>query len=140
MGELDGVNEWNAQVIAEFRANGGKVAGEFGLTSMILVHHRGARSGVERVSPVVAFPDGDRMLIVASAAGSPKNPDWYHNVKAHPLVDVEMGTETFRAVAEELPPEERDRKWTQLTEMSPRFAAYQEKTSRMIPVLSLTRM
>jgi deazaflavin-dependent oxidoreductase (nitroreductase family) len=137
--ELDGVNDWNKKVIAEFRANGGKVGGPFEGASMILVHHRGAKSGVERVSPMVYFPDGDRMLIVASAAGSPKNPDWYHNLKAHPRVDVEVGTETFAVVAEELPRADRDEKWAQITAVAPGFAEYQQKATRVIPVLALTR-
>jgi deazaflavin-dependent oxidoreductase (nitroreductase family) len=85
----DGVNEWNRQVIAEFRANGGKVGGRFAGARIVLVHHFGAKSGTERVSPMVYFPDGDRMLVIASAAGMPKNPEWYHNLKAHPHVDVE---------------------------------------------------
>ena len=139
MSELDGVNDWNKKVIAEFRANGGKVGGPFEGASMILVHHRGAKSGVERVSPMVYFPDGDRMLIVASAAGSPKNPDWYHNLTAHPLVDVEVGTDTFPVVAEELPRVERDEKWKAITAYAPGFAEYQTKTSRVIPVFALTR-
>ncbi len=139
MSELDGVNEWNKQVIAEFRANGGKVGGQFAGASMILVHHFGARSGVERVSPMVYFSDDDRMLIVASAAGSSKNPDWYHNLRAHPEVSVEVGTETFPVVVEELPPAERDRKWAEITAAAPGFAEYQKKTSRVIPVLALTR-
>ncbi len=139
MSELDGVNDFNKQIIAEFRANEGKVGGQFTGAPMILVHHFGARSGVERVSPMVYFPDGDRMLIVASAAGSPKNPDWYHNLKAHPRVPVEVGTETFPVVVEELPPAERDRKWAEVTAAAPGFAEYQTKTSRVIPVLALTR-
>ena len=137
--ELQGVNEWNKQVIAEFRANGGKVGGQFTGAPMILVHHTGARSGVERVSPMVYFPDGDRFLIVASAAGSPKNPDWYHNLKARPEVTVEVGTETIPVVVEELPPAERDEKWAEITAVAPGFAEYQKKTSRTIPVLALTR-
>ncbi len=137
--ELRGVNEWNKQIIAEFRANGGKVGGQFEGASMILVHHVGAKSGVERVSPMVYFPDGGRMLIVASAAGAPKNPDWYHNLKANPRVDVEVGTETFPVVVEELPPAERDEKWAHITSAAPGFAEYQEKTSRVIPVLALSR-
>jgi deazaflavin-dependent oxidoreductase (nitroreductase family) len=137
--ELDGVNDFNKQIIAEFRANEGKVGGQFTGAPMILVHHFGARSGVERVSPMVYFPDGDRMLIIASAAGSPKNPDWYHNLKAHPRVTVEVGTETFPVVVEELPPAERDRKWAEVTAVAPGFAEYQKKTSRVIPVLALAR-
>jgi deazaflavin-dependent oxidoreductase (nitroreductase family) len=106
---------------------------------MILVHHFGAKSGVERVSPMVYFPDGDRLLVIASAAGSAKNPDWYHNVKAHPHVPVEVGAEIFPVDVEELPPAERDEKWAAITAVMPGFADYQAKVSRVIPVLALTR-
>jgi deazaflavin-dependent oxidoreductase (nitroreductase family) len=136
---LDGANDWNKQVIAEFRANEGKVGGQFAGAPMILVHHLGAKTGTQRVSPMVCFPDGDRMLVVASAAGSPKNPDWYHNLKAHPRVDVEVGTETFPVVVEELGPDERAEKWGQITALMPGFAEYQTKTDRVIPVLALRR-
>jgi deazaflavin-dependent oxidoreductase (nitroreductase family) len=140
MTEPDKVNGWNEQVIAEFRANGGKVGGMFEGASMILVHHFGAKSGTERVSPIVWFPDGDRILIIASKAGAPTNPDWYHNLKAHPRVTVEVGTETFPVVAEELPRAERDEKWAQITSAAPGFAEYQEKTTRVLPVLALSRV
>jgi deazaflavin-dependent oxidoreductase (nitroreductase family) len=137
--ESSGVDDWNAKVIAEFRANGGKVGGQFAGAPMILVHHFGAKSGVERVSPMVYFPDGDRLLVIASAAGSPKNPDWYHNVEAHPHVPVEVGAEIFPVDVEELPPAERDEKWAAITAVMPGFADYQAKVSRVIPVLALTR-
>ena len=140
MSALDGVNEWNKQVIEEFRANGGKVGGQFEGASIILIHNIGAKSGTERVSPMVYFPDGDRMLVVASAAGMPKNPDWYHNLKANPRVDVEVGTETFPVTVEELPREERDEKWKTITAAAPGFAEYQQNTSRVIPVLALSRV
>ena len=133
------INEWNKQVIAEFRANGGKVGGQFEGAPMILVHHVGAKSGTERVSPMVYFPDGDRYLIVASKAGAPTNPDWYHNLKANPHVDVEIGTETFPVTVEELSGTEREEKWARITAAMPGFAEYQQKTSRVIPVLALTR-
>jgi deazaflavin-dependent oxidoreductase (nitroreductase family) len=139
MTESNGADDWNAKVIAEFRANGGKVGGQFAGAPMILVHHFGARSGVERVSPMVYFPDGDRLLVIASAAGSPKNPDWYHNLRAHPRVPVEVGTETFLVDVEELPRDQRDEKWAAITAVMPGFADYQAKISRVIPVLALTR-
>lgn len=135
----DDVNDWNRKVIDEFRANEGKVGGPFAGAPMILVHHFGAKSGVERVSPMVYFPDGERLLIVASAAGSPKNPDWYHNLKANPEVPVEVGLDTFPVVVEELAAAERAEKWTAITAAMPGFAEYQEKTSRQIPVLALSR-
>jgi deazaflavin-dependent oxidoreductase (nitroreductase family) len=133
------VNDWNRKVIDEFRANGGRVGGPFAGASLVLVHHYGARSGIERVSPMAYFRDGDRMLVIASAAGSPKNPDWYHNLKAHPQVTVEVGTETFPVRVEELPSAERDEKWREITAVTPGFATYQEKTDRVIPVLALLR-
>jgi deazaflavin-dependent oxidoreductase (nitroreductase family) len=135
----DDVNDWNRKVIDEFRANEGKVGGQFAGAPMILVHHFGAKSGVERVSPMVYFPDGERLLIVASAAGSPKNPDWYHNLKANPQVPVEVGADTFPVVVEELAPAERAEKWAAITAVMPGFAEYQEKTTRQIPVLALSR-
>lgn len=134
------MNDWNRQVIEEFRNNGGKVGGQFEGAPMILVHHFGAKSGTERVSPMVYFPDGDRLLIIASKAGAPTNPDWYHNLKAHPRVDVEVGTETFPVAVEELAGDERAEKWAQVTAAMPGFAEYQEKTTRTIPVLALTRV
>lgn len=139
MSESGGVDDWNTKIIAEFRANEGKVGGPFEGAPMILVHHFGAKSGVERVSPLVYFPDEERMLIVASAAGSPKNPDWYHNLKAHPQVPVEVGAETFPVEVEELAPAERAEKWPAITAAMPGFAEYQAKAGRVIPVLALRR-
>jgi deazaflavin-dependent oxidoreductase (nitroreductase family) len=133
----DGVNDWNKQIIAEFRENGGKVGGPFEGATMLLLHHVGARSGTERVTPLVYFPDGDRMLIIASAAGAPKNPDWYHNIKTTPRVEVEVGTDTVTVDARELPGTERDEKWAEITAKAPGFAEYQTKTSRVIPVIAL---
>ncbi len=140
MSESSGPNDWNRKVIEEFRANAGKVGGYFEGAPMILVHHLGARSGTERVSPLVYLTDGDDMVIAATKGGAPTNPDWYHNLKAHPRVDVEVGTETFPVVVEELSPAEREEKWTQITAAAPGFAEYQQKTTRVIPVLALTRV
>ena len=133
----DGVNDWNKQIIAEFRENGGKVGGPFEGATMLLLHHVGARSGTERVSPLAYFPDGDRMLIIASAAGAPRNPDWYHNIKATPRVAVEVGTDTVAVDAQELVGAERDAKWAEVAAKAPGFAEYQKKTSRVIPVIAL---
>ncbi|MTD16256.1 nitroreductase family deazaflavin-dependent oxidoreductase [Nakamurella sp. YIM 132087] len=137
------MSDFNADVIRQFRENNGAVGGPFEGARMILVHSIGARSGAETVSPLMWFPDGDRILIVASAAGAPKNPAWYHNVLAHPEVEVEVGgngdVQRYRAVAEELPRAERDAKWVEITAAAPGFAGYQEKTSRIIPVIALTR-
>jgi deazaflavin-dependent oxidoreductase (nitroreductase family) len=138
--ELDGMNDWNKQVIAEFRANGGKVGGPFEGANILLLHHIGARSGAERIAPLGYIPDGDRMLIIASKGGLPTNPDWYHNLKANPRIDVEVGTETFPVTAEELSRVERDEKWPMITAVAPGYADYQTKTSRVIPVFALSRV
>jgi deazaflavin-dependent oxidoreductase (nitroreductase family) len=137
---MSGTNNFNAKVIAEFRANGGKVGGPFEGAPMILVHHIGAKSGTERIAPLAYIPDGDRMLIIPSKAGAPTNPDWYHNLKAHPRIDVEVGAETFPVTAEELSRVERDEKWPMITAMAPGYADYQKKTSRVIPVFALSRV
>ena len=136
---MSGMSDWNTQIIEEFRANEGRVGGQFKGAPMILIHHLGARSGTERVSPLVYFPDGDRMVIVASAGGAPKNPDWYHNLKAHPRITVEVGAETFEVDATELTGDERAALWTRIVERMPGFADYQGKVTRQIPLIALTR-
>lgn len=136
------MNEWNdhnAKIIEEFRANGGVVGGPFEGRPMILVHHVGAKTGTIRVAPLVYLPDGDRMIIIASKGGAPTNPDWYHNLKANPVVDVEVGTEKFTVRATELHGEERAQAWARVVERMPFFAEYERKTTRLIPVLALTR-
>jgi len=134
------MSDWNDKIIAEFRANGGKVGGPFEGATLLLLHHVGARSGTERVAPLAYLPDGDRMLIIASKGGAPTNPDWYHNLKANPRVDVELGTETVRVDAHELAPAERAEKWAEITTRTPGFADYQKKTERVIPVFALQRV
>jgi deazaflavin-dependent oxidoreductase (nitroreductase family) len=134
-----GPSDWNRAIIEEFRANGGKVGGPFQGARMIIVHSIGARTGAERVNPLVWFPDGDRMLIVASKAGADTHPDWYHNLRAHPRVEVEVGEETFTVEAGELTDEERAAAWPRIVEAMPGFAEYQRNTTRTIPVFALTR-
>jgi deazaflavin-dependent oxidoreductase (nitroreductase family) len=135
------INDWNKKIIEEFRANGGKVGGPFEGAPMILVHHTGARTGTERVTPLVTFPEDDgRYVIVASKAGAPTNPDWYHNLKAHPRTSVEVGTETFPVEVVELEGDERESVWTRVKEASPGFAEYEKKTTRTIPLLRLVRV
>ena len=134
------MSDWNQKIIEEFRANEGRVGGPFEGAPMILVHHIGARSGTERVTPLVYFPeDGGRMLIVASKAGAPTNPDWYHNLRAHPEVDVEVGTETFPVRVAEVTGPEREEVWDGVVAANPGFGDYQRKTERTIPVLRLER-
>jgi deazaflavin-dependent oxidoreductase (nitroreductase family) len=131
---------WNEKIIEEFRANEGRVGGPFEGAPMILIHHIGARSGTERVTPLVYFPQDDgQMVIIASKAGAPTNPDWYHNLKANPKIDVEVGTETFPVEVGEVVGEKRDEIWSRVVDAMPGFGEYQVKTDRKIPVLVLQR-
>jgi deazaflavin-dependent oxidoreductase (nitroreductase family) len=133
-------DDWNKKIIEEFRANEGRVGGPFQGAPMILIHHIGAKSGTERVTPLVYFPQDDgTMVIIASKGGAPTNPDWYHNLKANPTIDVEVGTETFRVTAAEVTGEERDEIWSKVVVANPGFGEYQEKTTRKIPVVRLDR-
>jgi deazaflavin-dependent oxidoreductase (nitroreductase family) len=132
--------EFNAEVVEEFRARGGYVKGRLADFTLILVHHIGARSGVERVVPLVYFARSDRRwMIVASNGGSCSHPAWYYNLKAHPEVTVELGTERFRVVAEELDAEARSLVWPTIVEQSPAAGEFQEAITRRIPVFVLTR-
>ena len=129
---------WNEGVITEFRANGGKVA-SFAHQPLLLLHHRGARSGTERVSPLARQDLGDGWAVFASKGGAPTNPDWYYNVIAHPDVTVEVGSETLPVRARVTKGEERDRIWEKQKRLNPGFAEYEQKTSRPIPVVVLER-
>jgi len=132
-------NDFNQQVIAEFRANSGKVGGPFAGSPMVLLTTTGAKSGKERTSPLVYTTDGDRIVIIASKAGAPTNPDWYHNIVANPTATVEIGTERFQAHATVAEGAERDRLFNQQATQMPGFAEYQTKTTRVIPVVVLER-
>jgi deazaflavin-dependent oxidoreductase (nitroreductase family) len=133
------MNEFNRNVIEEFRSNGGKVGGPFEGAPMLLLTTTGAKSGQPRVSPVVHTVDGDRLVIIASKAGAPTNPDWFHNLKANPVVTVEVGTEKFQANAVEVTGAERDRLFNAQAELMPNFKGYAEATTRVIPVIVLER-
>jgi deazaflavin-dependent oxidoreductase (nitroreductase family) len=134
------MSDWNTKIIEEFRANGGKVGGPFEGAPMIIMHTIGAKSGAERLTPVVYFPqENGAMVVIASKAGAPTNPDWYHNIKANPRFDAEVGTETFPVDAAELTGDERERTWSDVVAAMPGFGEYQTKTTRVIPVLKLTR-
>jgi len=137
---MNNPNDWNQAIIKEFRANSGKVGGSFAGKTLLLLHTVGAKSGQERVNPVAYVADGNRFVIIASKAGAPTNPDWYHNILAHPLVTVEVGTEQFPAQAVVATEPERTRLYNKMVEMMPGFAEYQAKTTRVIPVIVLTRM
>jgi deazaflavin-dependent oxidoreductase (nitroreductase family) len=106
----------------------------------LLLHHTGAKTGTERVSPLAYQPVGDGFAVFASKAGAPTNPDWYHNLRAHPSVRVEVGTETIPVRARVADPEERAPIWARQKEQSPGFADYEHKTTRQIPVVILERV
>ena len=136
----DAGSDYNADIIREFRANGGRVGGMGEGTTLILIHPIGARSGVERVTPLgcSAQPDG-RFVIVASSGGSPSHPNWYHNLKAHPAITVEVGAQTFTVLAEELAGAARAELWPKLVAEYPTLGEHQAKTTRQFPVFMLTR-
>ncbi|MDD5371463.1 MAG: nitroreductase family deazaflavin-dependent oxidoreductase [Anaerolineaceae bacterium] len=133
-------NDWNQATINEFRANAGKVGGPFAGKTLLLLHIVGAKSGQERTNPVAYVTDGDRFVIIASKGGAPTNPHWYYNILAHPLVTVEVGTEQFQAQATVATEPERTRLYNKMVAMMPVFAEYQRKTTRVIPVIILTRV
>ncbi len=138
------VNDWNAKVIAEFRANGGKVGGNFEGAPVVLMHHVGRRSGNESVNPVMYLADENdpsTIYVFGSKAGAPTHPDWYHNMAHAGRATVEVGTETYEVVVREVTGTERDEVYAEQARRYPGFAEYETKTAgiRTIPVLALTR-
>ena len=131
-------NDWNKGIIDEFRANAGKVGGPFAGATLLLLHTVGAKSGKPHVNPVAYVRDGDRLVIIASKGGAPTNPDWYHNLVAHPLVTVEVGTELLKVRAAVAAEPERTRLYAKMVAMMPGFADYERKTTRVIPVIILS--
>lgn len=127
----------NARVIEEFRSNGGRVAA-FARQPLLLLTHRGARSGTSRTNPLAYFRDGDDYVVVASKGGAPTNPDWYHNLLANPDARIEVGTERVDVTARPADPRERERLWSMITGANPAFADYEGRTARTIPVMILT--
>jgi deazaflavin-dependent oxidoreductase (nitroreductase family) len=133
-------NAFNRQIIEEFRANDGVVGGMFEGAPMVLLTATGAKSGEERVSPLVCLPaDDDTVYVFASKGGAPTNPAWYHNVLAHPRVTVERGTERYPATATEITGPERDAIYARQAKLRPNFADYERQTTRKIPVVALRR-
>lgn len=132
------MSDWNSGVIAEFRKNHGKVGGMFEGAPMLLINHKGARTGKDRTNPVMYLKDGHRYLVFASKGGAPTNPDWYHNLKKHPDVTIEVGDEKIDVHAEELKGVERDRLYAKQSTLRPQFADYQKKTKRTIPIIAFT--
>jgi deazaflavin-dependent oxidoreductase (nitroreductase family) len=129
----------NDRIIEEFRANGGKVGGPFEGAPVLLLTCTGARTGATRVNPMMYLDDGKRLYVFASKAGAPTNPDWYHNLVAHPRASVEVGEERFDVTASVLAGAERDEIYERHAALYPGFAEYQAMTTRTIPVVALER-
>ena len=134
---------FNDRIIAEFRKNDGKVGGPFAGSHLVLLTTTGAKSGKKRTAPAMWFPDGDRILVIASYGGAPKNPAWYHNLLANPRLSVEVATDSgidaYEATAVPVTGEERDILFARAAQKAPGFATYQTKTSRVIPMIALYR-
>jgi len=131
------VSDFNTPIIDEFRANGGKLGGNFEGAPMLLLHSTGAKSGKERVNPMMYQVVGDDYAVFASKAGAPTNPDWFHNLVAHPDATVEIGTDTKPVRARVAAGDERTRIWETQKERYPGFAEYERNTHREIPVVIL---
>ena len=134
------LNDFNQRVISEFRANQGKVGGQFANRPVLLLTTTGAKSGRALTRPLTYTTDGDRLVVIASFGGGPKNPSWYHNLIANPVATVELGSERFRVRAAVTSGEERQRLFDRQAAQIPSFAEYQKKTTRHIPVLVLKRI
>ncbi len=131
-------DDWNSKVIAEFRKNHGKVGGNFEGAPILLVNHVGARTGRSRVNPLMYLKDGNRFLVFASKGGYDHNPDWYHNLKANPDIQIEVGDATIDVRADEIKGPDRDTFYARQASLYPQFAEYQRKTKRVIPVIAFT--
>jgi deazaflavin-dependent oxidoreductase (nitroreductase family) len=129
---------WNTRIIADFRKNHGKVGGNFEGEPLLLLHTTGRRSGKSRVNPLMYLKDGDHYIVFASNAGADTNPDWYHNLKAYPDIQIEVGDETVKALAEEITGPEHDRLYARQASLYSGYAQYQRQTKRVIPVIALT--
>ena len=132
-------NDYNRQLIEEFRANRGRSGGPFEGRPLLLLTTTGAISGQRRTTPMMYVRDGDSLMVIASNVGAPTHPAWYHNLVAHPQITVEVGTETFDATAIVTNGEERHRLWSRIVELYPFFTEHQAKTTRQIPVIILER-
>lgn len=134
------MNDWNQQIIAEFRANAGKVGGPFEGAPMVLLTSTGAKSGQPRVSPLMALLEGDDIVIFASKGGAPTNPDWYYNLLANPEASIEIGSDTVAVKARVAEGAERDDLWTRQKLAYPQFQGYEDGTTRVIPVVVLEKI
>jgi deazaflavin-dependent oxidoreductase (nitroreductase family) len=131
-------DDYNTQIIAEFRVNGGRVGGQWEDIPLLLLHHTGAESGVHRVNPIAYLPDETGYLVWAANGGAPRNPAWYHNLTVHPNTRIEIGGETIDVVAKQATGDHRDRLFARATERYPQLAGAARKTARVIPMIVLT--
>ena len=137
--DAETMKAFNKSIIDEFRANGGKVGGPFEGAPLILLTTTGAKSGQQRVSPLAYLAIDQMMIIVGSKAGADTNPDWVHNLRAHPRAHIEVGTDAYDVVARELPVAEREELYPKIVAAAPTFGEYQSKTTRVIPLFELQR-
>jgi deazaflavin-dependent oxidoreductase (nitroreductase family) len=133
------VPNWNEQIIAEFRANEGKVGGPFEGAPMVVLTSKGEKTGKPHTNPLMYLPDGDRVVVFASYGGAPENPQWFNNLVANPDATAEVGTETFPVKATVAEGEERDRLYEEQKKRYPQFGEYETKTTRKIPVVILEK-
>ncbi len=133
------MSDWNANIIEEFRTNEGRVGGMFEGAPLLLLHHIGAKTGIQRVNPLTYQPVGDSFAIFASKAGAPRHPEWLHNLRANPETSIEVGTATIDVTARLAEGDEREEIWNRQKQERPQFAEYEAKTDRQIPVIILER-
>lgn len=134
------MNDFNANIVDEFRLNAGVVGGPFEGRPLLLLHTTGAKSGQPRLAPLAYFNVDGKFIIIGSKAGADTNPDWVHNLRANPQAHIEVGTDAYDVVASELSREERDELYPKVVAEAPGFGEYQAKTSRVIPLFELTRV
>lgn len=133
------MNEFNKNIVKEFRANAGVVGGPFEGRPLLLLHTTGAKSGQPRLAPLAYFNIDGKLIIIGSKAGADTNPDWVHNLRANPQAHIEVGTDAYDVVAREFSRDERDEVYPKIVAEAPGFGEYQSKTSRVIPLFELTR-
>ena len=138
--DVNDFKEFNSRIIAEFRANGGRVGPPFEGATLLLLTTTGAKSGQPRLAPLAYLQIDDMMVIVGSKAGADTNPDWVHNLRAHPRARIEVGNDEYDVVSRELPLHERDDVYPKIVALAPGFGDYQEKTDRVIPLFELQRI
>ena len=134
---MSDMNDFNQQIIDEFRANDGVVGGPFAGAPMILVNHRGAKSGTEYTTPLVYTRDGDNYVIIASMGGAPQHPQWFHNLRANPDITIEVRSDSIPVHVRVAEGEERDRLFRAQADLMPNFDDYAKATTREIPVVVL---